>query len=135
MKSTEFIDEHSNYAINPAYTPEVMRELTLMCRAAEGYFEKHGFKLHFTDHFFDQMKLKRGNRDIYTTQDLMATLVKILQRGMQFFKGKVPGTNFVFYDQHTNIHIAIKRDNVDFYVATTTVRDYKWTGEGQVIRL
>jgi hypothetical protein len=54
---------------------------------------------------------------------------------MQFFKGKVPGTNFVFYDQHTNIYIAIVRDDVNFYVASTTVRDNKWLGDGQVIRL
>jgi membrane protease subunit (stomatin/prohibitin family) len=135
MISTEFIDEHSNYAVNPAYTPEVMREFDLLCRAAKVYYAKRGYNLHFTNHFFDQMKLVRGNRDLYTTEDLMQTLVTILQRGMQFFKGKVPGTNFVFLDQRTRIYIAVVRDDVDNYVATTTVRDYKWKGDGQVIRL
>jgi hypothetical protein len=135
MKATEFIDEHSNYAFNPAYTPEIVRELVLLCRVAEKSYAKRGYNIHFTDHFFDQMRRDRGNHTLYTTNDLMATLVKILQRGMQFFKGKVPGTDLIFFDPYTNIYVAIKRVDVDSYVAPTTVRDHKWIGDGQVIQL
>lgn len=135
MKATEFVSEHSDWATNPAYTPEIMRDLVDTVRGAERYFDKHGFKIWFSNHFFDQIKLKRGHTGLYTTDGMMRTLVKILQRGMQFFKGKVPGTSFVFYDPNTNIFIAIVRDDVNYYVATTTVRDYVWKGDGQVIRL
>jgi hypothetical protein len=135
MKSSEFIIEHSNWAVDVRYSPKLLSELNALCKVAANYFRKNGYEIRFSDHFFDQMKLKRGRVGPYTVEDLMKTLVKILQRGMQFFKGKVPGTNFVFCDQETHIYIAIVRDDVNYYVATTTVRDYKWLGDKQVINL
>jgi len=135
MISTEFMVEHSDWNVNILYTPELMAEFRQVVNVAEGYFDKHGYKMRFSNHFFDQIKLKRGKVGLYTVKELMETIVKILKRGMQFFKGKVPGTSFVFYDPHTYIFIAVVRSDVDNYVATTTVRDTKWTGEGQVIRI
>jgi hypothetical protein len=135
MKSTEFITEHSNWAVDIRYSDKLMSELMLTCNAAANFFKKHGYDVRFSIHFFDQMKLKRGKVGPYSVEDLTRALVEILRRGMQFFKGKVPGTNFVFHDQKTNIFIAIVRDDVDHYTATTTVRDYKWLGDGQVIKL
>ncbi len=135
MKSSEFITEHSNWAVDIRYSDRLMSEFMHLVNAAENFYKKNGFDIRFSIHFFDQMKLKRGKVGPYTVEDLTQALVTILKRGMQFFKGKVPGTSFVFHDQKTNIFVAIVRDDVDHWTATTTVRDYKWTGDGQVIKL
>lgn len=136
MKSNEFVSEHSNWDVDPRYTPAVMHELFKMCAAAASYIsDSRNIKFRVSEHFFDQVKAERGDKKLYTPQDLLSIFAKISKSGMSFFKGKVPGTGYVFYDPKVDIFVAVKRCGVDYYVATTTVHDTQWYGDGQVIDL
>jgi hypothetical protein len=135
MKSSEFLTEHSDYAQERDYTPKLLEDIKQMCLAARQIAAERGINLVYTHHFFKQMTLRRGIYGVYTKEDLMSALGKIVARGTKFFDNKPSQYSLAFHDNRTNIIIEMVKDNDNTFVARSTIRDYKWHGSSPMISL
>lgn len=134
MKAIEIIVEHSDYPEDTRLSDNQLRELHLVAQAAEQIAGTRGIKLVFSKHFFDQLKLKRG-ATVITKEAMMGILGKIINRGVKFFNNKDVNTSYVFEDPVTLMFMPVIKTGDSSFKVLTVVRDSKWKGEGQVVKL
>ncbi len=112
-------------------------------RASFDYAKSHGIQVKLADHFFDQqfMKRERGYNGRFkyskiTHSELISTLAKVLTRGLRFFKDKEPGTNYVFFDQATQLNVPLRKaGNNRYTVPSSIIKDRIYYGNYQKIVL
>jgi hypothetical protein len=62
---------------------------------------------------------------------------KILKRGLYYFKNKPDATSLAFWDPQDDNHVILEvfKNNEDSYFVRSVVRDTKWYGDSQKVRL
>ena len=127
------ITEHSRHEINPDV--DVAR-IKLATQAVERYAQNKGIRFKFGSHFFDQVVAARGIGTI-TAEMILDASAKILKRGLKYFEGKPAATSYAFWDPQNENHIILEvfKNADNNYFVRSIVRDTKWYGDSQKIRL
>jgi hypothetical protein len=134
MKISEILSEHSNYPVDPTVTPTDILNCKKAMLAVSDVAKTRGFSLVLTNHFFDQIKLKRGFGKI-TAEMIIRTFGKIFNRGMHLIEKKAEGTTLVFHDLENGLYVPFRKLDNDRYMLPTVVRDTRWLAPGDVVDL
>ena len=133
-KKKQPVSEHSNWEVNKEYTEQDLQNIAHAATVVTAAARKMGVKFLFSQHFFDQVKLKRGigKVDYKMIFDLSA---KILKRGLTFFANKEDTTSYAFVDQYTGLIMEIIKKDENVFIVRTLVRANKWLGRSEKIIL
>lgn len=137
MFTTELIE--ATFGLDTRYTEADVTRLAKALDAALWYAKSKSITIKLSDHFFDQIFMKRrpGETQLpkVTHDDIIETFGRILTRGITFFRDKPEGTNFIFFDPKTLLNIPLIKKSENRYIVPTIVKNNKYLGRGQKITL
>jgi hypothetical protein len=133
----------ATYGPDDRYSEQDVDLFATALQASFEYAKSHGIQVNLAAHFFDQqfMKRERGYNGRFkyskiTHSELISTLAKVLTRGLRFFKDKEPGTNYVFFDQDTQLNVPLRKaGNNRYTVPSSIIKDRIYYGNYQKIVL
>lgn len=134
MKITDIINEHSDWPRDPTFTEADMLQIKKACIAIHNYAKEKGIELTFGKHFFDQIDRKRGFGKI-TAEMLIRTCARILNRGLHLMSNKDLGFSLVYFDEENGLNIPFIKNADDRFTIPTIVRDLKWYGREQKVKI
>lgn len=125
--------EHSDYKTNSDVDIERIRLATEMI---EKYAQQLGIKFKFGSHFFKQVTLERGIGPI-TAEMILHAGARVLKHGLEYFKGKPVATSYALWDPRDENHIILEvfKNDENNYFVRSVVRDTKWYGDSQKLRI